>query len=172
MVRTRAREHDATRRPVIPTNIRLTGRFDSELDTQSGFDQQAWRTPIEHPIGERHPRPNIRRYCRNYIRRCCKIAENRAVIDQAKGMLIFLYGMDDQTAIDTLRRHPRTRTSNCEPWPNSWCLTTAHSATEKHSRPAWCTTRRYDRPRADHSGLELISLRARALRTQRRPRLS
>ena len=34
-----------------------------------------------------------------------KIAENRAVIDQAKGMLIFLYGMDDQTAFDTLRRH-------------------------------------------------------------------
>jgi hypothetical protein len=27
--------------PVIPTNIRLTGRFDSELDTRSGFDRQA-----------------------------------------------------------------------------------------------------------------------------------
>ena len=27
------------------------------------------------------------------------------MIDQAKGMLIFLYGMDDQTAFDTLRRH-------------------------------------------------------------------
>ena len=34
-----------------------------------------------------------------------KIVENRAVIDQAKGMLIFLYGMDDQRAFDTLRRH-------------------------------------------------------------------
>ena len=35
---------------MIPTNIRLTGRFTSELDTQSGLDQQARRTPIEHPI--------------------------------------------------------------------------------------------------------------------------
>ena len=34
-----------------------------------------------------------------------EIAENRAVIDQAKGMLILLYGVDDQTAFDTLRRH-------------------------------------------------------------------
>ena len=34
-----------------------------------------------------------------------EIAENRAVIDQAKGMLIVLYGVDDQTAFDTLRRH-------------------------------------------------------------------
>ena len=41
MVRTRAREHNGTRQPVIPTTIRLTGRFDSELDTRSGFDQQA-----------------------------------------------------------------------------------------------------------------------------------
>ena len=34
-----------------------------------------------------------------------EIAENRAVIDQVKGMLILLYGVDDQTAFDTLRRH-------------------------------------------------------------------
>ena len=34
-----------------------------------------------------------------------QIAENRAVMNQSKGMLIFLYGMDDQTAFDTLRRH-------------------------------------------------------------------
>ena len=34
-----------------------------------------------------------------------EIAENTAVIDQAKGMLILLYGVDDQTAFDTLRRH-------------------------------------------------------------------
>ena len=34
-----------------------------------------------------------------------EIAENRAVIDQAKGMLILLYGVDDQTAFDTLRWH-------------------------------------------------------------------
>jgi ANTAR domain len=27
------------------------------------------------------------------------------VIDQAKGMLILLYGVDDQTAFDMLRRH-------------------------------------------------------------------
>ena len=27
------------------------------------------------------------------------------MIDQAKGMLILLYGVDDQTAFDTLRRH-------------------------------------------------------------------
>ena len=35
---------------MIPTNIRLTGRFTSELDRRSGLDQQARRTPIEHPI--------------------------------------------------------------------------------------------------------------------------
>ena len=40
-VRMCAREHNETSQPVIPTNIRLTGRFDSELDTRSGFDQQA-----------------------------------------------------------------------------------------------------------------------------------
>ena len=34
-----------------------------------------------------------------------EIAENTAVIDQAKGMLISLYGVDDETAFDTLRRH-------------------------------------------------------------------
>ena len=32
-------------------------------------------------------------------------AENTAVIDQAKGMLILLYGVDDPTAFDILRRH-------------------------------------------------------------------
>ena len=40
-VRMRAREHNGTRQPVIPTNIRLTGRLHSALDTRSGFDQQA-----------------------------------------------------------------------------------------------------------------------------------
>ena len=34
-----------------------------------------------------------------------EIAQNTAVIDQAKDMLIVLYGVDDQTAFDTLRRH-------------------------------------------------------------------
>ena len=34
-----------------------------------------------------------------------EIAENRAMIDQAKGMLFLLYGVDDQIAFDTLRRH-------------------------------------------------------------------
>ena len=34
-----------------------------------------------------------------------EIAQNTAAIDQAKGMLILLYGVDDQTAFDTLRRH-------------------------------------------------------------------
>jgi hypothetical protein len=32
------------------------------------------------------------------------IAEDRAVIDQAKGMLILLYGVDDQAAFNILRR--------------------------------------------------------------------
>jgi hypothetical protein len=41
MVRMCAWEHNGTKQPVIPTNIRLTARFDSELDTRSGFDQQA-----------------------------------------------------------------------------------------------------------------------------------
>ena len=41
MVRMYAWEHNGTKQPVIPTNIRLTARFDSELDTRSGFDQQA-----------------------------------------------------------------------------------------------------------------------------------
>jgi hypothetical protein len=39
------------------------------------------------------------------IRRCCRNCRDQAVIDQAKGMLIVLYGVDDQTAFDTLRRH-------------------------------------------------------------------
>ena len=33
-----------------------------------------------------------------------EIAENRAVIDQAKGMLILLYGYDDESAFGMLRR--------------------------------------------------------------------
>ena len=41
MVRMRTWEHNGTGQPMIPTNICLTGRFDSELDTRSGFDQQA-----------------------------------------------------------------------------------------------------------------------------------
>ena len=74
-----------------------------------------------------------------------EIADNRAVIDQAKGMLILLYGVDDESAPDMLRRRSldlRARTSNCEYWPGSWCLTTAHSATEKRSHPAGPTKRR------------------------------
>jgi hypothetical protein len=68
------------------------------------------------------------------IRRCCRNCREQAVIDQAKGMLILLDGMDDPTAFDTLRRHSQnTKTSNCEPSPNSWCLTTAPSATEKRT---------------------------------------
>ena len=37
-----------------------------------------------------------------------EIAENRAVIDQAKGMLILLYGVDDEAAFNILRRRSQT----------------------------------------------------------------
>ena len=33
------------------------------------------------------------------------------MIDQAEGMLILLYGVDDQTAFDTLRRHSQNTNS-------------------------------------------------------------
>lgn len=39
-----------------------------------------------------------------------EIAERRAVIDQAKGMLILLYGVDEETAFDMLR--VRSQTTN------------------------------------------------------------
>jgi hypothetical protein len=42
-----------------------------------------------------------------------EIAENTAGIDQAKGMLILLNGVDDQTAFDTLRRHSQN-TNICD----------------------------------------------------------
>jgi hypothetical protein len=72
-----------------------------------------------------------------------EIAENRAVIDQAKGMLILLYGVDDQTAFDTLTRHSQNTNIELRPSPNSWCLTTAPSATEKRTPvPLWCTAKR------------------------------
>ena len=54
-----------------------------------------------------------------------EIAENRAVIDQAKGMLILLYGVDDQTAFDTLRRHSQNTNIKLRTSPTSCCLTTA-----------------------------------------------
>jgi ANTAR domain-containing protein len=34
-----------------------------------------------------------------------EVAEHRAAIEQAKGMFISLYGVDDKTAFDMLRRH-------------------------------------------------------------------
>ena len=37
-----------------------------------------------------------------------EIADNRAVIDQAKGMLILLYGVDDESAFDMLRRRSQS----------------------------------------------------------------
>ena len=37
-----------------------------------------------------------------------EIADNRAVIDQAKGMLILLYGVDDESAPDMLRRRSQS----------------------------------------------------------------
>jgi hypothetical protein len=37
-----------------------------------------------------------------------EIADNRAVIDQAKGMLILLHGVDDESAFDMLRRRSQS----------------------------------------------------------------
>ena len=79
----RAREHKGTRH--------------SELNTR-GFDlntllESATRDHIAAAIAE------------IISAAVAEIAENRAVIDQAKGMLILLYGVDDQTAFDTLRWH-------------------------------------------------------------------
>ena len=72
-----------------------------------------------------------------------EIAENRAVIDQAKGMLILLYGVDDQTAFDTLRRH--SQNTNIELRALAEQLVSNYRALsnrEAHSRPAWCTAKR------------------------------
>ena len=106
MVRMRAWERNGTRLPVIPTTIRLTGRLHFELDTRSGFDQQAaevlrLNTPLESATRD-HIAAAIAEIMSAAV---AEIAENTAVIDQAKGMLILLYGVDDQTAFDTLRRH-------------------------------------------------------------------
>ena len=96
-----------TGQPVIPTNISLTGRFDSELDPRSGFDHRPRRLRFNTPLERAQRRPNSRRDCRNDVRRCCRnCREGRT--DQAKGMLILLYGVDDQPAFDTLRRHSHT----------------------------------------------------------------
>ena len=69
-----------------------------------------------------------------------EIAQDRAAIDQAKSMLIVLYGVNDQTAFDTLRRHSQNTNiklralaeqlvsdyralSNGEALPSAWCTT-------------------------------------------------
>jgi hypothetical protein len=66
-----------------------------------------------------------------------EISENRAVIDQAKGMLILLYGVDDQTAFDTLTRH--SQNTNIELRALAEQLVSNYRALsngEAHSRPA------------------------------------
>ena len=66
-----------------------------------------------------------------------EIAENRAVIDQAKGLLILLYGVDDQTAFDTLTRH--SQNTNIELRALAEQLVSNYRALsngEAHSRPA------------------------------------
>ena len=37
-----------------------------------------------------------------------EFAESRAVIEQAKGMLVLLYGVDDESAFDMLRRRSQS----------------------------------------------------------------
>ncbi len=77
------------------------------------------------------------------IRRCCRNCRDQAVIDQAKGMLILLYGVDDPTAFDTLRRHSQNTNIELRALAEQMVSNyRALSNREAHSRPAWCTAKR------------------------------
>ena len=67
-----------------------------------------------------------------------EIAENRAVIDQAKGMLILLYGVDDEAAFNILRRRSQTTKIKLRALAEQLVSDYRHS-TEKHCNPARST---------------------------------
>lgn len=68
------------------------------------------------------------------------IAEQRAHIEQAKGMLMFIYGLDEHAAFDLLRCSLSSTTSSSGCSPNRWSRTSRSSASASRSRIGWITT--------------------------------
>ena len=60
-----------------------------------------------------------------------EIAENRASIEQAKGVLIYIYGIGPAAAFDLLNGDPRKATSNCVRSPSKCWPTSSHSSTTR-----------------------------------------
>ena len=69
-------------------------------------------------------RPCARRTCVNAA--VAEIAENRATIEQAKGMLMLIYRISDESAFELLKwRSPGKPTSSFACWPTRCCSTSA-----------------------------------------------
>ena len=68
-----------------------------------------------------------------------EIADHRAAIEQAKGVLMCVYGIGPDAAFDILKWRRRTQTSNCARSPSNWSPTSSHSSTTKALR---CRARR------------------------------
>ena len=70
------------------------------------------------------------------------IATNRAVIDQAKVMLILVYGVDEDGAFEMLRRRSQSTNTKLRTLAEQLVADYhAPSATEKHFRPVRSTTK-------------------------------
>jgi hypothetical protein len=57
-----------------------------------------------------------------------EIAENRAAIEQTKGMLMLIYGIDDDAAFNLLKWLSQKPTSSCGCWPSRSLKTSATPA--------------------------------------------
>jgi AmiR/NasT family two-component response regulator len=71
-----------------------------------------------------------------------EISERRAVIDQAIGMLILLYGVDNVTAFDMLRVRSQNTNINLRALAEQLVFDIASLSNGEAPRPVWCTTRR------------------------------
>jgi PAS domain S-box-containing protein len=60
-----------------------------------------------------------------------EIADHRAAIEQAKGVLMYIYGIGPDAAFDILKWRSQDATSNCARSPSNWSPTSSHSSTTK-----------------------------------------
>ena len=63
-----------------------------------------------------------------------EIADHRAAIEQAKGVLMYVYGIGPDAACDISNGAPRAQTSDCARSPSNWSPTSSHSSTTKALR--------------------------------------